>query len=117
MRKTELPARLEETLTACWENYQEMLLALPPGQLIERAAEIAAARFCYDELTELGGFFPEYLLEHLLQFDDPLEAMREQWMNEQAADVSEDFERALWSLREHGAAPEEAPAMGGITMK
>ena len=78
MENVELHSILEDKLTECWAAYENRLLALPPGQIIGKAAEIAAARFCYDELAENGANYPEQYLEHLLAFNDPLEILREQ---------------------------------------
>lgn len=114
MERTGLHSKLEEKLTECWNAYQAELLALPPERIIEKAAEIAAARFCYDELTENFSVYPEDLLEPLLEHDDPLELLREQWLDEQCVDHSGEMEHALWSLWDHGPLPDETPAMGGM---
>ena len=109
MDERELHAKLAEKVTACWESYVEKLLKFSPSALISLADEIAAASFCYDQLTSSPGIYPADLLEHLLRFDDPLETMREQWMDEQNVDYSDEFEHALWSLREYGPEPGEEP--------
>ena len=109
MDEKELHAKLAEKVTACWESYEKKVLKFLPIALLGMVDEIAAASFCYNELTENIGNYPADLLEHLLRFDDPLEAMREQWMSEQNVDYSDDFEHALWSLREYGPEPEEEP--------
>ena len=107
MDEKELHAKLEEKVSACWSAYVEKLLKLSPSELISQADEISAASFCCDQLTSSPGIYPADLLEHLLRFDDPLETMREQWMDEQSLDYSDDFEHALWSLREYGLEPGE----------
>lgn len=114
MEKRDLHSRLERKLSECWNAYQAELLALPPERLIEKSAEIAATRFCYDDLTGNPSSYPDYLLEHLLKLDDPLTAVREQWMEEQCMECSSAVEHALWSLWDHGPLPDEA-AMGGIS--
>ena len=78
MERMELHSKVEEKLTECWDAYKDTLLTLPPGQIIDKAGELAAARSCLDELTENPEYYPEHLLEHLLQYDDPLEILREQ---------------------------------------
>ena len=117
MEKNNLHSELQKTMSKCWNAYTDSLLTLPAIQLIGKAAEISAARFCFDELTENTAAYPDYLLEHLLHFDDPLEVMREQWMNEQYADQSSELEHAMWSLWDHGPRPDETPAMGVMTMQ
>ncbi len=117
MEKGILRARLKDKLDKCWTAYRDSLLTLAPARIIERAAEIASASFCHDQLTNNSILYSEDLLGYLLQFDDPLEAIREQWMEEQAVDLSGELNHALWSLRECGPKLKNGPAMGGMTMK
>lgn len=99
MEKMELHSILSEKMSACWNTYVDGLLTLPPIQIIGKAAEVTAARFCYDELTTNSASYPKRLLEHLLQYDDPLETMRERWMDEQRRiDHRGNLERVLRSL-------------------
>lgn len=116
MERTDLHSRLEEKLSECWSAYQTGLLALPPERIIEKAAEIAAARFCYDELTENPSAYSDNLLESLLEHDDPLELLREQWLDEQYVDHSGEFEHALWSLWDHGPPPETEQSWPNMNM-
>lgn len=114
MERTQLHSQLEARLQDCWDVYKDELLALPPDQIIARADEISAARFCYDALTENSNSYPDHLLENLLKSDNPLEAIREQWQNEQCVDLSGELEHALWSLWDHGPQQRNSPAMGGM---
>ena len=114
MERDELHSKLEMKLIDCWNAYVDRLLTLQPIEIIGKSTEIAAARFCYDELTENIAVYPEYLLEHLLGFDDPLEIMRVQWQEEQCVDQSDELEHALWSLWDHGPHPEDL-SMGGMS--
>ena len=107
VEKLELQAKVEASLSECWSAYSEELLALQPAQIIDRAAEIAAARLCYENLTANTMLYPDHLLEHLLCFDDPLAVLREQWQDEQEGDHSIGLEHALWSLWDHGPALED----------
>lgn len=111
MESKELHEALREKVTACWSAYRESLLALPSEQLIDKAAEIAAAQTVVNELTGSPGAYPDYLLENLLRYDDPLEVMREQWMNHQCVDPSPDFEHAMWQLDKYGPHPEDFSGM------
>ena len=115
MEKKGLVSQLSKRVHECWDAYVDDLLKQAPSVLISRAEEIAAASFCCDQLTGCAGSYSEELLEHLLRFDDPLKAMREQWMQEKDADPGEEFERAMWELREYGPEPESGPAIGGMT--
>ncbi len=119
MTTEEIYAALGEKVGQNWAEYQERMTQLSPDTLFMKADEIAAARLCFNELTENQAAYPEHFLEHLLQFDNPLEIVRDQWMDEQCIDYSIDFEHALWSIRDHGPEPEiepeSSPQMGGMT--
>ena len=117
MEREELQSKLETKMRICWNAYMDTLLALPPIQIIGKAAEISAAPFCCDELTENTAAYPELFLEYLLGFDNPLEVLREQWMNEQCVDHSDELEHAMWLLWDRGSAPDELHTMNSMSMK
>jgi len=108
-------ARMSDRMTECWSIYEAEMLQLPAREIFERAEEIAAARFCRDELTENVNGHSEDLLEYLLQKDNPLETMREQWLDEQAVDHHEEFEHALWNMKNR--TPVHEQTAGGMTME
>ena len=109
----EIWEQLFEKVEASWTAYADKMLALPSHIVFSKADEIAAVRLCYNELV--GGTYSADLLEHLLRYDDPLDTMREWWLQEQNTDHSEEFEHALWTLKEQGPSPDQA--MGGMTME
>lgn len=114
MDRQEIQSQLNQKVKDGWSAYVDKLLKLTPSEVISLADEISAASFCYDQLINCDSQ-PDHLLEYLLQFDDPLEVMREHWQ-EDRPDHSEDFEHALWSLWNYGLGPEESPDQG-MTMK
>ena len=105
MERDELHSILEMKLTDCWNTYVDGLRDLSLDEIIENAGEIAATRFCYDELTKTLAAKPDYLLEHLLGYDDPLAAMRERWLEEQYGYHSENLGDILLSLWDDGPHP------------
>ena len=113
MTRSEIWEQLFEKVEAGWSAYADKMLKLPGHIVFSKADEIAAARLCYNELV--GGTYSTDLLEHLLRFDDPLDTMREWWLQEQNTDPSEEFEHALWTLKEQGSVPDQAT--GGMTME
>lgn len=113
MESKELHDTLSEKVITCWAAYREKLLALSSEQLIDKASEIAAAQFVVNELTESLDTYPDHLLENLLRYDDPLEAVREQWMENLCGDHSTEFESALWQFYKYGPNPED---FSGMTM-
>lgn len=115
--------RLRERIKANYEAYIQRLKAMPAPDLIEMASEIAAAKFVYEELM-VEGYYSEYT-DYLLQFEDPLEAVRDAWLGEENYDHHEELDHALWGLRDRAFAekdcptPEEPnpPSLGqGVTM-
>ena len=102
MERDELHSILEMKLTDCWNTYVDGLRDLSLDEIIENAGEIAATRFCYDELTKTLAAKPDYLLEHLLGYDDPLAATRERWLEEQYGDHCGGLEYTILSLWDDG---------------
>ena len=115
MEREELHSKLEMKLTSCWNAYVDRLLAMKPIEIIGKSAEIATARFCYDELTENTASYPEDLLEYLLGSDDPLETLREQWMNSQCADHSGELEHTMQPLWDHDLQSGESHGMDSMS--
>lgn len=90
--------RLRERIKASYEAYIQRLKATPAPDLIEMASEIAAAKFVYEELM-VEGYYSEYT-DYLLQFEDPLEVVRDAWLGEEDYDHHEELDHALWELRD-----------------
>lgn len=114
MEKEEIVRQLSQKADNAWNTYVDELLKLSPSVLISRADEISAANLCYEQLKNCESY-PTHLLEHMLQYDDPLKATREQWI-EEAPEPSPDFEHVMWSLWNYGPDPEDGPDQGGIGM-
>ncbi len=81
-----------------WNEYSAEVVQHSSAEVFERADEIAAARFCYDQLTENVKSYPAEYLEYLLRFEDPLSVVQDQWASHQNVDHSDEFEHALWTL-------------------
>ncbi len=100
---------LRQKLRDRWSEYSAEMLQRPSSEIFERADEIAAARFCYDQLTENLTSYPVEYLEYLLRFEDPLSVVRDQWVSEQNVDYSDEFEHALWTIQNERAAEQDYP--------
>ena len=100
---------LRQKLRDRWSQYSAEMLQRPSSEIFERADEIAAARFCYDQLTENLTSYPVEYLEYLLRFEDPLSVVRDQWVSEQNVDYSDEFEHALWTIQNERAAEQDYP--------
>jgi len=81
------------------DNYKDFVakwLDMEPTMLIQLAEEIAATKTSYDVLK--SGCLSSDFLEYLLRFDNPLEVVRDQWIEEQNLPLEDDMNHALWAL-------------------
>ena len=101
--------RLRERLKANYETYIQQLKCKPAPDLIEMASEIAAAKFVYEKLS-VEGAFSEYA-DYLLQFENPLEVVRDGWMSEQSYDHHEELDHALWNMVDKGIGVGDYPML------
>ncbi len=92
--------KLKERLKANYEAYITELEEKPAGELIEMAPEIAAAGFMYRELS-VEGAFGEYA-GYLLQFENPLELLRDSWQDNENCDRHEEIGHMLWNMKDKG---------------
>lgn len=92
--------KLKERLKADYEAYIQRMGQKPAGELIEMASEIAAAKFIYEELI-VEGAFGEYA-GYLLQFENPLEVLRDNWLDNEACDRHEEIGHMLWNMKDKG---------------
>ena len=99
------------------DAYARSMWDRPGSEVYDRADEISATRFCYNQLAGSLDSYPEDELEALLRYDDPLKVVCQQWMSKQDFVLSGEFERVLRDS-ECLACPDEmitdmdAPAMG-----
>ena len=100
MTEDEVREALRQKLRGRWSEYSAEMLQRPSTEIFELAAEIAAARFCYDELTENLTSYPAEYLEYLLRFEDPLAVVRDQWASRQEFDPSHEFKEMLAELQD-----------------
>ena len=92
--------KLRARLKANYEAYITELKEKPAGELIEMAPEIAAAGFMYKELS-VEGAFGEYA-GYLLQFENPLELLRDSWQDNENCDRHEEIDHMLWDMKDKG---------------
>lgn len=94
----ELWDALHEKIEHGQAAYTASLYRMTPGQLIANAEEIAANRFCYNEIHDTNLSRGE--LEQLLSLNDPLEYLRGIWNEVHGVGSSEDFTYAVTCLFE-----------------
>ena len=109
MTEDEVREALRQKLRDRWSEYSAEMLQRPSTEIFERAAEIAAARFCYDELTENLTSYPAEYLEYLLRFEDPLSVVQAQWISAQNVDYRDEIEHALWMIQNDSTAEQDYP--------
>lgn len=90
-QKELLQKRLEENYAV----YMAQLAKKSFADLIELAPEIAAARLVCDELQVSCS---EQEAAILLQFDNPLEVVRDQWLEEEKVSHEQEIDHVLWNI-------------------
>lgn len=90
-QKELLQKRLEENYAV----YVAQLAKKSFADLIELAPEIAAARLVCDELQVSCS---EQEAAILLQFDNPLEVVRDQWLEEEKVSHEQEMDHVLWNI-------------------
>lgn len=113
LNRTELEKSLSRKIESGWDDFTRDILSLSPKEIMERAEDIAAARFCRDEMTENIMLYSRAELEFLNSLPQPLEVLRDQWLSEQNADHKDEMSHAIWTLEEEfrqeiEAAPDKA---------
>lgn len=118
MTEKEIRKKLQDRLEANYQAYIRQLQSRPAPDLIEQATEIAAAKLVYDELRDCD--FPVENLEYLLRFENPLEVVHDQWLEEQNNVRDEEMSHVLWSISDKRDAEqlyalEEETQGGGVS--
>ena len=90
--------KLKERLKANYETYIQQLRQKPAEDLIEMATEIAAAKIIYEELSK-GEGYGEYT-DYLLQFENPLEVMRENWQGSEGYALYMELDHMLFVMQD-----------------
>ena len=102
MDKNEINKLLRRKLQANYEAYMRLLNSQSPPSLIEQAAEIAAVKKVYMMLMENRVPYDPEMLGYLLRLDNPLAAVRDQFMKNHSANPAVDMNAALCYLVEKG---------------
>lgn len=90
--------KLKERLKANYESYIQKLRQKPAEELIGMAEEIAAVKFVYEELRTEGAF-GEYA-DYLLQFENPLELLQDNWLSYESCNRCEEIDHMLWDMKD-----------------
>ena len=104
MTEEQKEKRLKERLKSNYEAYIRTLQAELPPDLIDQAAEIAAAKLVYQELQENG--CPREFVDYLLRFENPLEMVRDMYLREQDIPHGKELYDALCDLEYQGTRTE-----------
>ena len=68
MTRIEIHTYLAKKVEAAWTAYEEAMLQRPARSIFAKAAEIDAARTCFEELVLNAKAYPDDLLEYLLRY-------------------------------------------------
>ncbi|MCI8813630.1 MAG: hypothetical protein HFG12_10460 [Oscillibacter sp.] len=77
------------------DEYTRGICALSGQMVYNRAEEIAAMNFCCNQLMGNLHDYPIECVERLLQYEKPLEALRNHWMVKRNAELETEFDRIL----------------------
>ena len=107
MEEREIMRLLREKLDRNWAAMQKEWYALSPSEIVGKAEEINASRIAYNELHS-GWAYSEDKLEYLLRFENPLEVVRDKWVEEQCLpDISAEMNHVLWSVMDKQEAEQD----------
>ena len=106
MNSTEIKQAFEEKLGRNYAQFVMEWLTLQPTELIEKAEEIAATKLMVELLPETGS---TEQMEYLLRFTNPLEVVRDKWIEENGSEMvpDDDMGHALWSITDSQYAEQE----------
>lgn len=93
---------LNERLDENYNAFMQGWLKLDTPNLIEKAQEIAATQTVYTALR--SGHVHLENVEYLLRFRNPLEVVRDQWLEEEFSVPDRELEHAIWAIEDSGDA-------------
>ena len=95
--KRSVRAKFEQKVNGSLERHKAQWLKLQPGELIERAEEIASFQFMARRSIQRAD---EDEMTYLLRFKDPLEVLTDMWNDRQGMDIGEDeaVDHILWEI-------------------
>lgn len=103
--QTEAFLQFRDKIEANWQEYKQKMLALSKEALIDHAEVIAAAQFCREALA--SQLLSQDMRDYLQRFVDPLEVVRDAWLDGQNVDQTEEFDHVLWELRDRQTAEQD----------
>lgn len=98
MEHKNFKAELWEKLEANYISFLREWIKLEPLLLVEKAEEITATKLVYNKLKD-DRKSTNYL-EYLLHFNNPLEVVRDKWIEDNGSDMVHDgdINHVLWSI-------------------
>ena len=106
MNREEILDRLRAKLTRNIDDFQRTWRSYTPSTIIAMSKTIYATQIAFNELCR--DKHPDDVLENLLRFENPLEVVRDQWINEHfTQDMSRAMGDALLTIKEHHDAEKE----------
>ena len=93
--KRSVRAEFEQKVNGSLERRQSQWLKLQPGELIERAEEIASFQFMARRSIQRAD---ENEMAYLLRFKDPLEVLTDMWNDRMDIGEDETIDHILWEI-------------------
>lgn len=106
MNPTEVKRAFEEKLGRNYAQFVMSWLTMQSTELIEKAEEIVATKLMVELLPETASTED---MEYLLRFTNPLEVVRDKWIEENGSEMvhDDDMTHALWSITDKQDAEQE----------
>ncbi|MDR1320689.1 MAG: hypothetical protein LBK56_04595 [Gracilibacteraceae bacterium] len=95
LNRSEMLEQLREKLNHSLDEFMAEFFPKSPLTIWDKALELEATRVMYNELYFDGDRCSDNLLERLLEFEDPLAAARDQWIEEYYAPSMKEIFRKL----------------------
>lgn len=95
MNNDALKQQFEKRLRENYEGFLKDWLQQEPEYLVSYAEEISAAKMLYNALPEVASLED---MERLLQFENPLEMVRDKWMFFDGVDMSGEITHVLCQI-------------------
>ncbi len=93
MQDQNLKERFVKKIRDNYENFLRDWLTQDAEELVSDAEEIAATKILYNILPDITSSDD---MEYLLQFENPLEVVRDGWLAFNSTDLSDDLNHVLW---------------------
>ena len=113
MDEKEIGKIFDEKVESNYSDYIKGILKMDSIDIIKKAEEIAATKLVYSELIHKTD---SESIAYLIRFENPLEIVRDKWLEEHNVVLDEDIDHVLWSIRNYEDAEQTYLLDEGVNM-